>query len=489
VEANVKTKIFFFMLLFLMTIILPVSVLAQEMGFMQNWYDSNSEPFGSSNSIEKLQVNRQNRCYFVHTFFWGPNGQDLYLHYFDIDNQIYSRFVFDGIFENFIPKLSLFGVGVGIPKISGSNFNWYYYNDNVTEPVISQTLTLPTQNTSLQGISQLNEEKSAVLFTSYNPERSYWVACMDSSANVLWDCNLPTTAGGLNDGTNALAVLEFSLLDNSTIAVVAGIYSSASPTTVHIMTFDHNGLRLSDTPVIISSIYEFSLHNNLFSGNLMFQYYIAGQIRVAKINPIGVENVVSFDSPGPTHGLGVTADADYITILLDVQGANHLNLIKFNWEGLPLYANTAFHNATSSVSDWLAETPTGNHICCTHTTPQVGNAYSTIGKVISSDFSTNNNDQVSTCIVTKVSSYPNPFRTNVTFKIEMKQDLDNQIRIYNIRGQLVMEFPQTHYQKGENKVIWDGRDSNGKNMASGVYLVNLHGESIDKYCKFVKLAE
>ena len=69
-------------------------------------------------------------------------------------------------------------------------------------------------------------------------------------------------------------------------------------------------------------------------------------------------------------------------------------------------------------------------------------------------------------------AYPNPFSTSTTISYTGKQNLHNpsQIKIYNIKGQLVKtitSFPSPSL--GMIEAVWDGRDESGKNVSDGVY--------------------
>ena len=78
----------------------------------------------------------------------------------------------------------------------------------------------------------------------------------------------------------------------------------------------------------------------------------------------------------------------------------------------------------------------------------------------------------------KLRACPNPFSdlAEITFSLA-KADRAN-LRIYNQRGQLVKVLTDGTYGKGENKAVWDGTDSNGRPVSSGVYFLRLQGEGI-----------
>jgi flagellar hook assembly protein FlgD len=73
-------------------------------------------------------------------------------------------------------------------------------------------------------------------------------------------------------------------------------------------------------------------------------------------------------------------------------------------------------------------------------------------------------------------NYPNPFSTStkIPFNLHRRDAKSAEIKIYNIKGQLVKEF-KIKNSKFEitGKVIWDGTDESGKQLPSGIYLYKL----------------
>ncbi len=72
------------------------------------------------------------------------------------------------------------------------------------------------------------------------------------------------------------------------------------------------------------------------------------------------------------------------------------------------------------------------------------------------------------------SNYPNPFNpdTNIQFSIESNSKV--QIEIYNIKGQRVKTLTNRFYDKGLHKVVWNGTDSKGKSVGSGLYFCKMN---------------
>jgi hypothetical protein len=65
--------------------------------------------------------------------------------------------------------------------------------------------------------------------------------------------------------------------------------------------------------------------------------------------------------------------------------------------------------------------------------------------------------------------YPNPFNPNTTIEYELRQPGHVRLSIFDIRGRRVRELVDQHQAPGLHAVVWDGRDGQGRQAASGVY--------------------
>ncbi len=73
-------------------------------------------------------------------------------------------------------------------------------------------------------------------------------------------------------------------------------------------------------------------------------------------------------------------------------------------------------------------------------------------------------------MVTELSgNYPNPFNPETTISYSLKSEEHVVIDIYNIRGQKVKTLVDEQQTAGYHTVVWNGRDSNDRSVASGVY--------------------
>ncbi|MCK4339805.1 MAG: T9SS type A sorting domain-containing protein, partial [Candidatus Cloacimonetes bacterium] len=68
-------------------------------------------------------------------------------------------------------------------------------------------------------------------------------------------------------------------------------------------------------------------------------------------------------------------------------------------------------------------------------------------------------------------NYPNPFSNSTTISFfNTKPSKNTKIKIYNIKGQLVKQLSIVNCK---SSIDWDGKDENGKQVPSGIYLCKL----------------
>jgi hypothetical protein len=84
-------------------------------------------------------------------------------------------------------------------------------------------------------------------------------------------------------------------------------------------------------------------------------------------------------------------------------------------------------------------------------------------------------------------NYPNPFNptTNIEFAIPQHETV--KLEVYDILGRLVTTLANSDMPAGTYKVIWNGKDSNGLSVASGLYLYRLQAGSFTSVKKMLML--
>lgn len=76
--------------------------------------------------------------------------------------------------------------------------------------------------------------------------------------------------------------------------------------------------------------------------------------------------------------------------------------------------------------------------------------------------------------VLQLSNYPNPFKQHTNIAFDVKQAGFTELRIYNLKGQMVKELHAKNMTAGSYNTYWDGKDENGKSCASGLYYLRMN---------------
>lgn len=67
------------------------------------------------------------------------------------------------------------------------------------------------------------------------------------------------------------------------------------------------------------------------------------------------------------------------------------------------------------------------------------------------------------------SNYPNPFNSTTSIEYGLKEDIQVSLKIYDIGGRLVKQLVNGYQKAGYYKTYWDGRNSKGQEVSSGIY--------------------
>jgi parallel beta-helix repeat protein/predicted outer membrane repeat protein len=70
-------------------------------------------------------------------------------------------------------------------------------------------------------------------------------------------------------------------------------------------------------------------------------------------------------------------------------------------------------------------------------------------------------------------NYPNPFNPETTIYFTTEYTENAELFIYNIKGQKIKRLIDKNLPVGKHAVVWDGKDSNGKSVVSGIYFYRL----------------
>lgn len=82
-------------------------------------------------------------------------------------------------------------------------------------------------------------------------------------------------------------------------------------------------------------------------------------------------------------------------------------------------------------------------------------------------------------------NYPNPFNPNTTIRYQISTPGLVRLNIYNIHGQLVRSLINGYCAAGFHETRWDGSNSSGQHLASGIYICSLHANDLVQTNKMI----
>ncbi len=72
--------------------------------------------------------------------------------------------------------------------------------------------------------------------------------------------------------------------------------------------------------------------------------------------------------------------------------------------------------------------------------------------------------------VFSIGSYPNPFNPSTTISYSVPENSSVKLDIYDVAGRKVRSLVDESRSAGYHNVVWNGRDENGSQVSSGMYL-------------------
>ncbi len=70
-------------------------------------------------------------------------------------------------------------------------------------------------------------------------------------------------------------------------------------------------------------------------------------------------------------------------------------------------------------------------------------------------------------------NYPNPFNSATAVRYRLPSEVEVQLRIWSLTGQLVRTLVEERQAAGAHTAVWDARDDQGRMVASGAYICQL----------------
>ena len=84
-------------------------------------------------------------------------------------------------------------------------------------------------------------------------------------------------------------------------------------------------------------------------------------------------------------------------------------------------------------------------------------------------------------------NYPNPYNDATVIRYSCATEAYVSLKVYNILGQEVVTLVAERKSAGTHTVLWDSRDKNGTNLASGIYLYRFKTENDSEIKRMVLL--
>jgi hypothetical protein len=84
-------------------------------------------------------------------------------------------------------------------------------------------------------------------------------------------------------------------------------------------------------------------------------------------------------------------------------------------------------------------------------------------------------------------NYPNPFNPTTTIAYDLPKGADVTLELFNINGQKVRTLINSFQTAGRHSVLWDGTNSSGQQVASGMYFYRLTSGKITQTRKMLLL--
>ena len=84
-------------------------------------------------------------------------------------------------------------------------------------------------------------------------------------------------------------------------------------------------------------------------------------------------------------------------------------------------------------------------------------------------------------------NYPNPFNPGTTIQFDLPVGADTRITVYDLLGREVVRLADGPLEPGHHRLEWDGRDSRGQMVPTGMYIVSMRTPAFGKNIKILLL--
>lgn len=214
-------------------------------------------------------------------------------------------------------------------------------------------------------------------------------------------------------------------------------------------------------------------------------YFVGNSIDDLKAKSINIENWIDsgFD-------LGNVEDLACIPYLHDPQFIPPY-IFQFSWQSYsdPDHFEIKYKTYGAPASQWNSTNLPGSYRQCNFIAPDMDDWYEvkvaavynpgpnevyleSVTKLVCVNNSVDNDDLVQNPAMA-LRNYPNPFHESTTIQFELAKTAVTTLSVYNLKGQKLRILHNSSLNGGKHKIEWDGKDSQGNKLNSGIYLIRM----------------
>lgn len=86
---------------------------------------------------------------------------------------------------------------------------------------------------------------------------------------------------------------------------------------------------------------------------------------------------------------------------------------------------------------------------------------------------TSNENELNPALTLAASNFPNPFNPTTTISYSVPTSGPTTVKVYNLKGQEITTLVNKEMTSGNHSVVWNGTDSKGSSVSSGIYFLRV----------------
>ncbi|NQV42089.1 MAG: T9SS type A sorting domain-containing protein [Candidatus Marinimicrobia bacterium] len=111
----------------------------------------------------------------------------------------------------------------------------------------------------------------------------------------------------------------------------------------------------------------------------------------------------------------------------------------------------------------------------------------TIDYAFKARMTANTNPEITMPAIFNIEAYPSPFNPLTTIAFELLEQGDVDVNIFDLTGRLVWSTTLNTHQPGRHELKWNGQDTWGGGVPSGIYIIQIEAGSVRETTKVVML--